>query len=67
MHFRQVRLHLILLDEAAKADDVCYPWNHLEVAYHYPVLQRSEIGRTDPISLHTKAVDFTNRGRQTHA
>ena len=63
-HARQIGLHLVRLDQPAKAHHVGDAGHGLELALHHPVLQRAQFGRRKIVGLHAVTVDLTDRGRQ---
>ena len=66
LHFRQIGVDLVLLDQAAHADDVRHPWRHAQIAFDRPILDRAQItGRMTLSTLHTEAVNLANgRGKR---
>jgi len=64
LHPRRVHGNLILLDEAAETDDVGHSRNHLEISADDPILNASQLGRTQAVAAQPIPVDFADGRRQ---
>ena len=63
-HARRVDVHLILLDEAAAADDVRDARRHLQVAFDHPVLDPAKIGWRRGLRHEAVAIQLADRRRE---
>src|ERR1051325_268361 len=61
---REVRPHLVLLDQAAEADDVRDAGHEPQLARHHPVLVGAQLARRVLVALDAVAVDLADRGRE---
>ena len=61
---REVRTHLVLLDQAAQADDVGDAGHQPQLSADDPVLVGAKLARPLPFALHAIAIDLADRSRK---
>ncbi len=62
---RQIRVHLVLLDQAAEADDIGDTGDQLELTPDYPVLQSAQLAGISGVRLEGVAVHLADgRGQR---